>query len=116
MAEVIDLDRPVYAVYHVFDVAAQAEKMRASHPDWTERQLRNSRLWQHTAQAGLKTEIAAFLSHNPGYLVVPYPEAAGVNVTATMALAGINLQWPPKTTVYKIALAGEARQGRTPPR
>jgi hypothetical protein len=33
------------------------------------------------------------------------PEAHGLNVTATMKSIGIELEWPPKTVTYQIALA-----------
>lgn len=34
------------------------------------------------------------------------PEAMSVNVTKTMRLAGVRLQWPPETTVKHVALIG----------
>jgi len=34
------------------------------------------------------------------------PEAMGINITATMAQAGIMLEWPPESVTYQIALAG----------
>ena len=38
--------------------------------------------------------------------MVTCPEAAGVNVTATMASIDIDLEWPPVTVAYQVALAG----------
>lgn len=109
LADLLVLSEPVYAVYHIFDVAAQAEKMRAKHPEWTERQLRNSRFWQQTAQAGLRKEIEVFRREHPECTLVLYPEATGVNIQATMAQVGIELEWPPRKVAYKIALAGIAK-------
>jgi hypothetical protein len=34
------------------------------------------------------------------------PEAMGVNVTATMKNLGVELEWPPKNIVRKVAIIG----------
>jgi hypothetical protein len=37
------------------------------------------------------------------------PEALGLNVTATMRMIGIDLEWPPREFTYQVALAGAKR-------
>lgn len=40
------------------------------------------------------------------------PEACGVDVTATMKLIGIDLEWPPVNVAYQVALVGTPLQTR----
>ncbi|KUO63623.1 MAG: hypothetical protein APF84_17375 [Gracilibacter sp. BRH_c7a] len=54
----------------------------------------------------LKQHIVSFLKENKGYRVEACPEAMGVNITETMACAGVFLEWPPENVTYQIALAG----------
>ena len=108
----LDMDQPAFAVWNIFDLAAHVEKMRGRHPEWSWRQLVNCLYWQGTARKQLRGEIKAFLDAQP-YLthwrVLTCPEACGLNVTATMKALGHNLEWPPKTKTYQVALVGEPR-------
>lgn len=136
LAELLDLDRPVFAVWSVFDLGVHVERMRATHPGWSERQLRCCLYWQAGARKVLRAEIQAFLRDRgasahpepriraasssmvwwdppfsdwppqPWLRVLTCPEACGVDVTATMKRIGIELQWPPKTLAYQVALVG----------
>jgi predicted metal-binding protein len=109
--EILNLSQPVLAIYNVFDLgsymdARQAKRIETGHPCWTDRQLRNCLYWQGTARAALRKEIRQCLKANPNLLVVDTPEATGVNVTATMAAANVELEWPPKRTAVQVVLAG----------
>ena len=93
-------------VYNVFDFGGHITKMFERHPDWTFRQLANCLYWQPTARKDLRIEVSKFLTAHNGMQVVYTPEAMGVDVTGTMRNVGIELEWPPKTVTYQIAIAG----------
>lgn len=97
---------PLWAVVNEFDLGAHVARMRARHPGWSDRQLRCCLYWQGTARRQLEDKIAALRAARPGLVVARCPEALGVNVTATLRLAGIDLEWPPVTIVRQVALAG----------
>jgi len=123
---VFDLREPVYAIYNIFDLAAYVQKMKAGHPDWSDAQLRCCLLWQGRARKQLAKHVMEFITAYPRYnvsmayyrgiekdlgpvygrIIPASPEAMGVNVTETMANAGIHLEWPPVKVAYQIALAG----------
>jgi predicted metal-binding protein len=100
-----DLSRPCFAIYGVFDLAAHVERMRAAHPAWSDRQLTCCLYWQPAARKVLESEIAKFLVEHPEMEANRCPEALGMNVTATMAAAGVELEWPPRTKTVQVALA-----------
>ncbi|WP_321471092.1 hypothetical protein [uncultured Paludibaculum sp.] len=104
--EVYDMTKPVYAIVNRFDFGAHVAKMRAAHPDWTDRQLTCCLYWQGTARKALKRAIADFERLFPDHTVDTCPEAKGVNVTATLQAVGINLEWPPQAVACQVALAG----------
>lgn len=106
----IDLSREVWAVYNAFDIASHIEKMRAKHPDWSERQLVNCLYWQPGARKQLKAELVKFAKEHRGLVLAATPEAMGVDLTATMAAVGIQLEWPPRKLAYQIVLAGFAQR------
>ncbi len=106
--QVLDLAGPVWAVWNCFDLAAHVARLRAKHPDWSWRQLTCCLYWQGGARKCLATEVRAFKTGSTmqDLVAVNCPEACGVNVTATMALAGVALEWPPRTITYQVALVG----------
>lgn len=99
-----DLHEGVVCVYNRFDLRAHVEKMRTNNPTWTERQLYCCLYWQGTARKQLRAQMNQYLSGNSRGLVPVYvPEACGVDVTATVLQAGIELEWPPRNFAYQIA-------------
>jgi hypothetical protein len=104
--EILDLARPVYVVFNIFDFGNHVAKMKSRHPQWSDRQTANCLYWQGTARKQLKEKVREFLKDRRGLLPVYCPEACGVNVTATMAEIGEILEWPPKTKTYQVALVG----------
>ena len=56
----------------------------------------------------LKESISKFnqIYKDKGYFSTTSPEAMGVDVTKTLQNAGIQLEWPARDTVYKVAFAG----------
>ena len=110
IGDTINLFRPIYAVYNVFDFVGHVERMTEKHPGWTKRQVECCLYWQPRARKHLREKIVLFLMDHPGLTVVHTPEAQGVNLTETMRRVGIELEWPPVTKTYQIVLAGNQRE------
>lgn len=114
IGEVLNLSKPVWAIWNGFNFAGHVAKMREAHPDWSERQLACCLYWQPKARGMLRAEIRRFWEQVGDSQIgdldvartVTCPEACGVNLTATMMSIGTVLEWPPKTTAYQIVLAG----------
>ena len=97
----------IVVIWSIFDFMAHKRKMREKHPRWTQRQVECCLYWQGTARKKLKEEINRFRKINDfEWLILRCPEACGVNVTATMAKLGQQLEWPPINVTYQVALAG----------
>ncbi len=105
--EVYDLDRPVFAIVTEFDLGAHVARMAADHPDWSDRQLLCCLYWQGTARANQTNAILSFQSEHPDHKCDRCPEAMGVNVTETLKLAGVELEWPPRKIVRHVALGAK---------
>lgn len=104
--DAFDLSKPVYAITETFNLAAHVLSMKRKHPDWSDRQARCCLYWQGGVRKALNDSVNRFLQHHPGLICTDCPEAMGVDVTATMAAVGVQLEWPPESYVTKIALAG----------
>ena len=92
--DILDITQNIYLVFSTFDLAAHIERMRAKHPDWSERQLRCCLYWQNKSRKDLDFNI----KYCQGFLgplvdiTLDCPEATGVNVYATCYLAGLKLE------------------------
>jgi len=111
LTDVLDLDQPLTLVWNIFDLGAHRERMRQAHPEWTERQLVNCLYWQGSARKALRERAKEFLKTTAsptGKRRYPLycPEACGLNITATMKAIGEELQWPPVSRTYQVALVG----------
>ena len=106
-----DMSQPFWAIWTVFPIGEHMEKMRAAHPDWSERQTRCCLYWQKGARAKLGEEIRLFEIGHAGLMVTRCPEAMGINITETFRRIGIELEWPPVNAALQIALAGSPLQG-----
>lgn len=104
--KMIDLSKPVWAIWNEFDFGGHCGRMRGKHPTWSQRQVECCLYWQGTARKQLRQTIAKFMSEYPTLEIIGCPEACGVNLTTTMASIGRKLQWPPMTKTYQIVLAG----------
>jgi hypothetical protein len=98
-------------VYNRFNFAAHVREMRRRHPEWSKRQTECCRYWQPTARKQLREELERFGCE--GLRVILAPEACGVNVTATMAAVGVELEWPPKKVACQVALVGTPKRRRS---
>jgi len=112
--QVLDLSKPVWVIWNVFPFGAHVEKLRAKYPHWSQRQLACCLYWQPRARKQLREVIREFAWKHGGLKLVGNPEAAGVNLTATMAKAGHDLEWPPKTVSYQVVMAGTSTRGEWP--
>ena len=84
-----------WAVFTQFRLDDHVARMRVRHPNWSIRQLQCCLYWQAGARRQLIVEVNHFRKQHPLGSVYLCPEAWGVNVTDTMAAAGI----PVRTTV-----------------
>lgn len=106
--EFLDLTKPTFIIWNVFDLIPHLEKMGRLHPNWTDRQKRCCLYWQTRARSRLRDWIDVFQYQYPGLCVTTCPEAMGVNVSETMSKIGEKLQWPPETKTYQVAIAGSS--------
>jgi hypothetical protein len=113
VGDVIRLDRPTWVVWNRFDLTAHVDRLRGKHPGWSWRQLSCCLYWQGGARKALHAEVLRLLRLLRGRWpveVIRCPEAQGVNVTETMRRAGVELEWPPRTTTYQVAVVGSPRR------
>jgi hypothetical protein len=103
---VFDLGSPVFAVVNEFDIGSHVERMRAAHPDWTDRQLYCVLYWQPKARKALAAKVKESLKALPGYVETRCPEAMGIDVTKTLANAGVVLEWPPLKIARQVSFLG----------
>ncbi|KKN71247.1 hypothetical protein LCGC14_0422900 [marine sediment metagenome] len=104
--EKINLSKPVFVIWSVFNFAAHCKKMKEKHSNWSKRQIECCLYWQPTARKQLKEYVHKFLLEHKKFIIINCPEGDGVNVTSTMKSIGINLEWPPVNITYQIVLAG----------
>ncbi len=95
----------VWAIWNAFDFGSHCARMRERHPEWSQRQVECCLYWQGTARKQLEAEIGQFNWEHPPFSVTRCPEAMGVNITASMRLVGVELEWPPQTVAIQVALA-----------
>ena len=106
VAEFIDLSRPHWFIIVPFNLEAHAQRMKAKHPKWSDRQARCVLYWQNTVRKSLRIAINSFTWQHPGTTSTLLPEAMGVNVIATAKKVGIDIEVKPEKIVAKIALVG----------
>ena len=97
---------PIYVIWTVFAFGRHVQKMKLRHPGWSERQARCCLYWQGAARKQLRIKVNDFLLVHPDMRIIWCPEASGVNVTKTMAVVNLILEWPPETIAYQVVLAG----------
>jgi hypothetical protein len=100
-----DMENPMYAIINEFPLYTHVERLRLLYPSWTERQLYCCLYWQPKARKQLQAEIKRFLNDHADYSVDTCPEAGAVNVTETLRLIGISLEWPPRYRAIQVAIA-----------
>jgi hypothetical protein len=106
LADVYNLSLPCWCIINSFDLTSHVGKLRLKYPAWSHRQLYCCLYWQPTARKALATMVSGFKSQYPEYLVSLCPEALGLDVSATLANSGVNLEWPVHTKALQVAFAG----------
>jgi len=104
-SKVVDISKPIYVIWNVFDFGSHIQKMKDKHPKWSQRQLECCLYWQGSARKKLKEKIEEFKKIYPDYQISICPEGMGINITETMKQLGVELEWPPKNKTYQVALA-----------
>jgi len=108
--DVLNLERPIPAVWVTFDMTKHRKRMLRLHPSWSIRQQTCCLYWQQGVRKRLRDEVEAFSYYHAGLQAVYCPEGAGVNVTETMKGIEINLEWPPLKVVHTVAIVGFSKQ------
>ena len=105
---VFNLNEKHWFIVAEFDLKKQSDRMRASNPNWTEKQCRNSRLWQSSVHKKIRDEIYALIERKIGfhYVYTLEPEAMGIHVIKTAKNLGIPIKTTLKDTIFKIGLVG----------
>lgn len=114
LEDVFDMRAGFWIVWVEFDFAKHCDRMRKKHPDWSQRQVECCLYWQAGVNKELRKAVCkqwAVIALKTGEnCVTTYcPEAMGVNVTETMRKIGVELEWPPKKIVRKVALIGKKK-------
>jgi hypothetical protein len=105
------IDPPYYFVIRTFDLSAHAKKMKEKFPTWTEKQCRNSRLWQSHQDKLLKDDTEYIVVHTPNNnIFMLRPEMYGVNIFSTCRIHGLLIPKNPTDVVYRIAMVGKAKE------
>jgi hypothetical protein len=100
-----------YGVVRKYALNAHAEEMKELHSDWSESQCRNDQEWQDKILSELKKEADVFADEIAGDVVLERPEGHGVDMWATMAGNGINLETNDPDVIHKIVLVGKRKAG-----
>jgi len=104
--EYFDLEKPHWFCIQEFNIADHAAKMKAAHPDWSDRMCRNVLYWQNGVRAQLHRECSKFLLDVTTITAqwTTIPEMMGVNVILTMRRLGLEIELKPVHIVRKVAL------------
>lgn len=92
ITEVIDTTREMFLVHSEFDLQAHVNKMKAKHPDWSDRRCRCVLYWQPRSKKQLKERTARAMRLLGLPVVAMLPESLGVNVYATARASGLKLE------------------------
>jgi hypothetical protein len=103
----LDVYKPgVKVAFLNFDFETYLEWRKSQHPNWTDRALRNPWHFQSHLDANLEKEIKK-LKEAGGCAPVYTAEAMGINMHLTCLRAGVGLEWPPKKTMYRVAILAQ---------
>ena len=99
-----------FVAFMRFDFGEFLSKKKEIHPDWTERALRNPWHFQGHLDSKLRNFVISELDKPEfkNFQVVTSPEAMAVNIHLTARRAGIELEWPPRNNMFRIALIAQS--------
>jgi len=103
----LDLYEPkIYLLLMGFNFEEYLEKKRKLHPDWTVKALLNNRHYQSHLRSNLKSFSDSQINNSEfkNYQPIFNGEAMGINFQLTCQKIGIELEWPPRKRMYRIAV------------
>ena len=102
----------LYLIYQEFDIALQEYKMQDKHPDWTVKQCRCCRYYQRGLDKRIEEEAKKFIKDKENYIVLPRPEAYGLNCFSTFRFHEMNLEknYEEQDKIVKMVLVGPAKE------
>lgn len=109
----LDLYKPsIYVAFMWFNFEEFLERKRRLHPDWTVKALANPRHFQTHLDSKLTRFVNSKLSEPDfeNFQTVYGPEAMGVNMHLTARRVGIELEWPPRKNMYRIAIVAQPNE------
>ena len=106
--DVFDLTegRGMWLIVARYRIDEHVARMLGAHPGWSQRQASCCLYWQGALRKVLRADVRKFRERRPWLIAEETPEALGVNVTAMMKEAGLELEWPPRFWVAKVTLVG----------
>jgi len=107
--KLLNLNKKIYVIWNKFSFLKHCQRIESIHPKWSIRQIECCLYWQQKARSQLQNEILKFRQDHPNNCVLYPPESHGVNVTDTMKIIGIKLEWPPVNFTYQVAIAGKGK-------
>jgi hypothetical protein len=103
-------DSPFHFIIRTFNLDAHAKAMKVKFPAWSDKQCRNSRLWQSHQDRLLRDDADKFAMSLPySSTVMARPEMNGVNVYSTCRIHGLIIHKNPIDIIYRIAMVGRAK-------
>jgi len=87
----------------VFDFAQYFRWRQSLRSTWTAKALRNPRHWQGHLRSAMNKHLKTMTLKDDEEFILN-PEAQGIDVTATCAAAGLQLEWPPINNVCRVAM------------
>ena len=85
--KVLDFNKDLFLIYTEFNIRKHAKRMRKMHPEWTERQIYNCRLWQPTARKMQRQEEERARKEHNLTDIIGSPEAHGVKLPRRDSIA-----------------------------
>lgn len=110
VSDVFDLGKKHWISVAEFNLSEHAEKLKAKHPGWSDKQCRCCLYWQNGVRKTLRKECESFILNKSNHIFTLIPEAMGVNVFLTAKNMGIKINWRAFPIIYKIALIGTAKK------
>ena len=102
-----------FAIVEPFNLKSHAEKMKAKHPNWSDRQCRNLLYWQNGVRSRLRKKAEKFAIPLMGDIILDIPEANGIQLFDTMEKHGLVLERHKPDMIHKIMLVGKRNSSLT---
>lgn len=87
-----EIQKPMYMIFHDFDLSEHAARMKAKHPHWSDRQCRCVLYWQNSSRKKLREKAHLYMMQQRLNAITLCPEGMGMNVYATAMRHGVRLE------------------------